>query len=131
MSAKALTPLLQVYDMKTSVAFYRDKLGFHVANTYEPDDHLYWASLEMGNIKLMLNACYEDNARPSQPEANRINAHKDTELYLECENIDEVYKSLIKNGLDIKPPSQTVYGAQEIRFKDPDGFYIIFFQENA
>ena len=50
MAAKNLTPLLQVYDMKTSVAFYRDKLGFTVAHTYEPNGHLYWASLELGPV---------------------------------------------------------------------------------
>ena len=129
MPIKNMTPLLQVYDMKTSVAFYCDSLGFKVAHSYEPDGHFYWASLALGDIKLMLNACYEDDKRPPEPDKNRINAHRDTELYFECDNLDEVYNGLKNKGIDIKPPAQSAYGAQEIKLKDPDGFQIIFFQE--
>jgi catechol 2,3-dioxygenase-like lactoylglutathione lyase family enzyme len=39
------TPLFQVFDMRRSVAWYRDMLGFEVVQSHEPDGHLYWAML--------------------------------------------------------------------------------------
>ncbi len=33
LDVRGLTPLLQVYDMPTSVRFYRDVLGFEVVST--------------------------------------------------------------------------------------------------
>ena len=76
----------------------------------------------------MLNARYEDDKRPSEPEADRINAHGDTELYFECDNVAEVYTSIKKRGVDLSPPAESNYGAMEIELRDPDGFGIYFFQ---
>lgn len=128
MAVKNMTPLLQVYDVKASVAFYCDMLGFELARSYEPDGHFYWASLELGGAKLMLNARYEDDKRPAEPEGDRINAHGDTELYFECDNVVEIYTSLKKKGVDLRPPAESNYGAMEIKLRDPDGFGISFFQ---
>ena len=33
---RGMAPLLQVFDMPTSIAFYRDVLGFEVATTSKP-----------------------------------------------------------------------------------------------
>jgi glyoxylase I family protein len=33
---RGLTPLLQVFDMPTSVRFYRDVLGFELVSTSQP-----------------------------------------------------------------------------------------------
>ena len=128
MPIKNMTPLLQVYDMKASVAFYCDILGFAVARSYEPDGHFYWASLELGGAKLMLNARYEDDKRPAEPEADRRNAHADTELYFECDDVVEIYTALKNKGVDLEPPAESNYGAMEIKLRDPDGFGIYFFQ---
>ena len=128
MGIKNMTPLLQVYDMKASVAFYCDILGFKLARSYAPDGHFYWASLELEDATLMLNARYEDDNRPAEPEADRINAHRDTELYFECDNVAEIYASQKEKGVDLRPPAESNYGAMEIKLRDPDGFGISFFQ---
>jgi glyoxylase I family protein len=63
-------PLIQVYDMPTSVAFYRDILGFEVAGTSPargPDD-FDWGLLRRDGIELMLNTAYEAPERPPQPD---------------------------------------------------------------
>src|SRR6478672_3167857 len=65
--ATHVTPLLQVFDMRASVAFYCDVLGFELAQTHEPDGHLYWAMLKLDDAVLMLNAKYEDEHRPPAP----------------------------------------------------------------
>jgi catechol 2,3-dioxygenase-like lactoylglutathione lyase family enzyme len=50
--------------MRRSVAWYRDMLGFEVVQSHEPDGHLYWAMLRLGDATLMLNAQYEDKRPP-------------------------------------------------------------------
>ena len=70
-TATNVTPLLMVYDMRRSVAFYRDVLGFEVVQTWEPDGHLYWAQLKLGGAVMMLNAEYEDDQRPPHHPAGQ------------------------------------------------------------
>ena len=45
LDVRGLTPLLQVYDMPTSVRFYRDALGFEVVSTSPllSEDRFHWA----------------------------------------------------------------------------------------
>ena len=67
-----LTPLLQVYDMPTSIRFYRDLLGFEVIETspVTGPDFFHWAMLRLGGATLMLNTAYEfDYERPVPPDA--------------------------------------------------------------
>jgi len=45
---RGLVPLLQVFDMPTSIKFYRDVLGFEVAATSKPgSDDVGWAMLKL------------------------------------------------------------------------------------
>jgi uncharacterized glyoxalase superfamily protein PhnB len=124
-----MTPLLQVFDMKVSVAYYRDTLGFTVVNTYEPEGHFYWASLELGNAALMLNAAFEDNNRPEKMAPARIQGHGDIELYFEVKDVQAVYDRLKKKGVSVKEPVNTHYNTREIRLTDPDGYKLRFYQE--
>ncbi len=60
-----MAPLIQVFDMKTSVAFYCGKLGFTlVQRSQEGEDHFDWCMLENCGTYLMLNTAYELHARP-------------------------------------------------------------------
>ena len=54
-----LAPLLQVFDMPTSIHFYRDILGFEVVNTSRPGEDFGWALLRLNAVELMLNTAYE------------------------------------------------------------------------
>jgi hypothetical protein len=58
LTATNVTPLLQVYDMRNSVEWHCDVLGFEVLQKHEPEGHLYWAMLKLGDAVLMLNAKY-------------------------------------------------------------------------
>jgi catechol 2,3-dioxygenase-like lactoylglutathione lyase family enzyme len=89
MKIKALTPLLQVFDMPASVAFYRDILGFEIIMQSRPGDHFDWAFLKLESAYLMLNTAYEADERPADPDAKRRAAHEDTSLYFDCADLDE------------------------------------------
>src|SRR5262247_1739750 len=92
-------PLIQVFDMPTSVAFYRDILGFAVVAQSEAGDNFDWGMLKRDGMLLMLNTAYERDDRPAQPDPERIAAHKDTTLYFACPDPDAAYQYLLSKGV--------------------------------
>ncbi|MBI2620927.1 VOC family protein [candidate division WWE3 bacterium] len=99
---------LYVKDTKTSIRFYRDVLGFKIAETF-PHGALFY----VGSI--LLGVHREEGIRKSQPGS--------TVLILRTNNIDKTYKDLQTKGLlfdrEIK---QEPYG-KIVPFKDPDGYH--------
>src|SRR5260370_33117316 len=87
LDVRGLTLLLQVYDMPTSVRFYRDLLGFQLVTTSPSlgKDRFHWALLRLDHAELMLNTAYEfDSERPAEPDLARTAAHDDTGLVFSC-----------------------------------------------
>jgi len=123
-----IAPLLYVYDMPTSLAFYRDKLGFKINLQSEPEagDDCNFVYLKMDEIELMLNTQYEKKNRPKVPDTDRIKTHSDTVLYFGCADIDGLHKKFTATGLIIKEPVITQYNFKAINFPDPDGYGLCF-----
>jgi glyoxylase I family protein len=116
-------PLLQVYDMQTSLNFYRDVLGFEIV---QETDHQWWAMIRLGNATLMLNTAYEDSARPPAPDPERVLGHQDVSLYFDFDDLDALYAHLKSNGCDVRPPADTTYGLRQLNVRDPDGYELCF-----
>jgi glyoxylase I family protein len=123
---RGLAPLLQVFDMPTSVRFYRDILGFELVTTSEPGDHFSWALLRMKGMELMLNTAYEDGHRPLAPDLDRFAGHADMTLFFSCPDVDEAYRQLQAEGLQIKEPVIRDYGMKQLYVADPDGYQLCF-----
>ena len=124
--AEGLTPLLQVFDMPRSVAFYRDVLGFEVVTTSPPRgrDDFDWGLFRLDGFELMLNTAYEADRRPPQPEDSRVAAHDDTAVYIACRDVDGAYSLLRERGVAAEAPSVAPYGMKQLYLKDPDGYVI-------
>jgi glyoxylase I family protein len=123
---RGLVPLLQVFDMPTSIRFYRDVLGFEVVHTSRPGDEFDWALLRLNDVELMLNTAYERDDRPAVADPHRISAHQDTGLYFGCPDVDAAYRDLRAKGLDVQEPVIRNYGMKQLVVKDPDGYYLCF-----
>jgi glyoxylase I family protein len=124
-----MAPLLQVYDMPTSVRFYRDMLGFEIKMTSpaQGEGRFHWALLRRGDVELMLNTAYEcDSERPSEPERSRVAAHADTCLYLGCPDVDAAYRELRAKGVNVQEPTVAPYGMKQMYLHDPDGYALCF-----
>ncbi|HWA94538.1 MAG TPA: VOC family protein [Terracidiphilus sp.] len=122
-----LCTLIQVFDMKTSLAFYRDLLGFEVYMTATPaeDGHFDWCWLKgPGNADLMLNTMFEREQRPHRADPARVEAHHDTCFYIGCKDLEAAHKYLHERGVDLHGPTVTHYGAKQIYMKDPDGYSV-------
>jgi catechol 2,3-dioxygenase-like lactoylglutathione lyase family enzyme len=95
---KGLTPLLQVFDMPTSIRFYRDVLGFEVIQTSRPGEVFDWAWLRRDAAELMLNTAYGQEHRPPAPDRARAAGHDDTCLFISCPDVDGAYAHLREKG---------------------------------
>lgn len=128
LTLKGMAPLLQVFDMPTSLHFYRDILGFEVISLSSDaeGDKAYWAWLKCDGIEIMLNEMYERDRRPAEPDAKRAEVHYDTSIYFGCDNIDEAYQYLTGKGLTLKKPVITSYNFKALYVTDPDGYLLVF-----
>ena len=123
---QGLCPLLQVFDMPTSVRFYRDVLGFKIFNNSpaRAQDDFDWVWFKQGETELMLNTAFEYDSRPPARDPARAAGHDDIGLFIGCPDVDEAYRYLRDKGLDVKPPKVQPYGMKQLYLKDPDGFGI-------
>jgi glyoxylase I family protein len=123
---QGICPLLMVFDMPESLAFYRDILGFEVISDSGKGDESGWVWLRLNDSELMLNTQYDEGERPAERDEIRDKNHGDTIIYFGCPNVDKAYKTLIDKGLQVSPPEITGYGFNSITFNDPDGYAICF-----
>ena len=127
---KGLAPLFQVFDMPTSIRFYRDVLGFAITaksnHQYSHEDDVDWVLLHLNGTDIMLNTAYEAHERPPAPDPMRIASHEDVSIYFGCPDVDGAYKHFIEKGLVVKPPQTMHYGFYSLNLKDPDGYGLVF-----
>ena len=116
-------PLLQVFDMPTSLKFYCDVLGFQIVAKTRED---WWAMLRLGGATLMLNTAYEDGKRPRSADPKRVKGHQDVSLYFEFLDLDGLHAHLRGKGCEVNPPAKTSYGLRQMSVRDPDGYELCF-----
>ncbi|HEY0757759.1 MAG TPA: VOC family protein [Acidisarcina sp.] len=129
MKINGLVPLLQVFDMASSLHFYRDLLGFEVVTSspaYNAEGDFHWALLRLEGVELMLNTAYDEGERPPAPDEARLASHGDVGLYFGCHDVNAAYEELERKGLNIGPPLDQRYGMRQLTLKDPDGYLLIF-----
>lgn len=125
---RGVCTLILVFDMPTSLRFYRDVLGFEIVGTSDAaaGDNMDWCYLRLGKAELMLNGMYESHERPPMPDKARIAAHEDTCLYFGCPDVDAAYRHLRAKGIDAQAPTVAQYGMKQLYVRDPDGYNLCF-----
>lgn len=123
---EGMVPLLQVFDMPASLAFYRDLLGFERVHDSGGGERCDWIWLRRGPVDLMLNTAYEADHRPAAPDAARVVAHRDTGLFFACPDVDAAHAAFRAKGLAVEPPAITGYGMKQLYLSDPDGYLLCF-----
>lgn len=123
---KSLCPLIQVFSMRRSLAFYRDILGFEVRMDSGGGDDASWVWIARDGINLMLNDQYEPGHVPAEYPPERIKWHKDTCLYFECPDPDAAYEFLRSKSVVLDPPKNAPYGMRQLYLEDPDGYNLCF-----
>jgi catechol 2,3-dioxygenase-like lactoylglutathione lyase family enzyme len=113
-----LTPMLQVPDIRASVAWYTG-IGFRVVDTAEDDGEMTWAMLAYGDgddARVMFNCGGRSSDAP----------RRDADLYIEVEGVDALFATL-PNGVTVfEGPHDTFYGMRECIIRDNNGFWLTF-----
>jgi uncharacterized glyoxalase superfamily protein PhnB len=103
-----ITPILRVTDLETSLAYYRDQLGFP----------LQWRADRMASVvrdRAALMLCAGDQGQPG------------TWVWIAASDVDILYAELEARGARLRhPPANYPWGSRECQVTDPDGHVIRF-----
>ena len=125
MKLTALIPMLSVRDLQRSIAFYRDRLGFHVINAFG-DPSPKWCMLGRDAIKLMLNEPPAAETDALSPQAKDFQVY-----YFYPEDVIALHEAWARDGLSVTDLRVTGYGMKEFELRDPDNYWLWFGQETA
>ncbi len=116
---RAVMPALTVGDVATSIAWYRDVMGFVVAQEMKHEDRLAGAVLEAGESRFLLAQDDLQKGRDRQ---------KDVGFRLYCttvQDIDTLAAAVKARGGELaQEPTDQPWGARDFAVVDPDGFAI-------
>ena len=119
-SASNLGASLTVRDLRSSMAWYRDVVGFAVEREHERDGQLRAVSLRAGSVRILINQ--DDGAKGF----DRVKG-QGLSLQFTTPNVDTVADRIKARGgtLDTEPADMP-WGPRVFRLTDPDGFKLVF-----
>lgn len=116
---REIIPLLMVSDLKPSLAFYIDKLGFQLSQQAEDKGSLIWCRIEKDGVALMLQ-----QSCPDEDDMSKVG--NGVTLYWICDDVDTLQKQFTANGFELNDPTVAYYGMKQLYLKDPDGYDLCF-----
>lgn len=118
-----ISPFFIVADLKASVAFYVDKLGFEI-RYMGPDDDPFWAMIGRDNITIMLKAIADDIK--SIPNHTRHEWAR-WDAYISTNDPDALFEEYNSVGITFHQPLKNDGdGLRGFEVADADG-YVLFF----
>jgi len=115
--------VLVVTDIHRSVAFYRDRLGFAIAQIWGEPPSFAIADTPRASIMLKQADCDQDQP-VATPNSNRVGGLWD--VYIWVTDLQPILDHLAKTGTDHTPLENTPYECTEVVVTDPDGYLICF-----
>ena len=118
-----VSPCFIVADLKTSVSFYTDKLGFEI-RYIAPDEGPFFAIVGRDRISIMLKAIAPD-IKPVPNHTRHEWARLDA--YISAEDPDTLFEEYRSNGVAFHQPIRNDNdGLRGFEVADADG-YVLFF----
>lgn len=118
--AQSLQASLTVGDVRRSVDWYRDVLGFSIDQEHERDGKLIAVSLRAGTVRILLTQ--EDGARG----ADRIKGLGFSLQFTTAQDIDALAAHAKNAGASLDTEPMDAWGVRVFRLRDPDGFRLVF-----
>jgi uncharacterized glyoxalase superfamily protein PhnB len=121
---KSVMPSLVVADMRDSIRFYEDALGFKATDTMPgPDGELIHASIRNGDVELMMGPA----GFAGEPITGDVG--KGVALYLavgDGEDIDALFERAKRAGARVlQEPHDEFWGDRIWSVADPDGYELV------
>ena len=115
---KDATTVLTVRDVRASLAYYRDSLGFDIA--FEYGDPVFYAGLCRDKATIHLISA---ERTPRQP------GHGAVALFVD--DVNALYADFVRRGAKApEPPADRAYGLRDFNAFDLDGNQLIFGAES-
>ena len=109
-----------VSNLADTIAFYKNVLSFQVKMSYDN-----WAYLKKGNAELMFQT--NTSLQKEFPELNKQTTGGAFTIFIQLENVKELYDSISNKSIVIRPFGVTEYnGANEFVIQDLNGFILHF-----
>jgi uncharacterized glyoxalase superfamily protein PhnB len=120
LALRSASPSFTVGDLETSLAFYRDILGFEVEETWKNDEgSVMGVSLKAGDVSFMIGQDDWKKGRDRKKgEGFRIYCETKTRVDALAKRIEA------KGGRLDQGPTDEPWGVRDISLTDPDGFKI-------
>jgi len=117
LQVRSLTPTLTVNDLKRSVQFYRDGLGFSVSEEHKEEGVLRGVMIQAGGATLGLS---QDDFAKGRDRVKGVGMR----LYLETDqDIEALARQAKASGIVLDDgPGPLPWGPVGITVTDPDGF---------
>jgi uncharacterized glyoxalase superfamily protein PhnB len=110
--------MIHVPDVRGTVAWY-EAIGFTVAETHDDgSDGLSFAILAAGGTRVMFN----------QGGRSSAERRREVDLYVDVDDVDQLFASLEDRVEVVKPPHDTQYGMREFIIRDLNRFWVTFGQ---
>ena len=122
---RALSASLTVNDLQKSLTWYRDVVGFTVAQNYEREGRLRAVSLKAGVVQVLLTQ--DDGSKGS----DRVKGAGFSLRITTAQNIDEIAARIKARGGVLESEPADAFGMRVFRVRDPDGFMLVISSERA
>ena len=138
-----LAVMLTAKDLKKSLAFYRDVLGFRVESAWPSEADPMWANVVMGRQSVMLGqdmppqaiekACSHDPAKAAimkqrHEEFGKNKPGTGVFVYVAVDDVD-AHHARVAGKVAKKPakPESQFYGIRDYEVEDPDGYHLMVY----
>lgn len=121
----SLIPMLSVSDLKRTMSFYCDRLGFQRVNTFGKPDPV-WCMLARDGVRIMFNQPPAEEMRELPRRA------KDFQIYyFYPDDVVALHHAWTGDDLPVTDLRVTIYGMKEFELRDPDGYWLWFGQSTT
>jgi catechol 2,3-dioxygenase-like lactoylglutathione lyase family enzyme len=116
----SIAPTFLVADVVRAAEYYRDKLGFELAEYF--GDPPEFTIVRRGEARVALRRSERESGG-----SNRRYLHDAIDAYVWADGVEDLHREFVEKGAEvILAPTTRVYGLREIEVRDLDGYVLSF-----
>jgi uncharacterized glyoxalase superfamily protein PhnB len=124
---ESLTPNLKVKDIKDTITFYQEILGFKIIMIL-PEKDPVWALMQNNNVTIMFQQkkSFEEEFPHLQTTIGGS-----LSFFIKTTNLDSFYNQIKDKVKTIKAPHITPYNMKEFAIEDCNGYLLVFAEDQT